>query len=657
MPPASSKPRPVVLGIDWGSTGVRLMLFHTQGNHLNPFEPVRSKETPRHEDKRYGGGAYKATLAVFDDDGEVYTPDKECRGRKRISSKFLFKDGGSLDPNHPLAEEIKRLSTDEAFRKRCENGKLAIIKTFVAAIEDICEKKNLEVVDVGLSIPATWTCEEIEEYRRLLRMTFRSRTLKMAFRNAQFHTEVESFAHYFMWHMNQTKESLVSEDTIILYIDFGGYSMSGCLFQVRKLKSDPETSMFYRVGEPFGCAGGTEHWEAYVSQWCTRETMEHDNFNNSRSFLTEDDRCQLLDNFHRQVVENEHSSFEDMLLHLDNPSAYSSHHRSHSVTVPANTSRKMFYNSMQDSLEMTNERIAKLGVFPKGSVKVIVTGGSAKHFQVQKKLREQCLAASIPEPIFVHEESNDYAAFNVARGAALASAKTCKVGSFMSNGAAFGIQMLQEEESMWDNYAGVVLKEKGPQDLRFYSSGKDRLKLICDPFHRARGGNDQIHHSKAYDIVELPPAPKGEWRYSLDNVGDQMATDMHLNTANTYLLKVKDRVENAHRGLAIWEDGTIVACREERTAEAIMREELLSRMESGNAAEEPATPEPAPRTPKRRRGRKPSGHLQEIPSHRVTRGRPSESPEPPLSPYEEMRSRLRSVRDSIIVGSIRKRKR
>ncbi|KAK2752285.1 hypothetical protein CKAH01_17738 [Colletotrichum kahawae] len=263
-------------------TGVRGIFYRRiEDDHI--FEELWSKNSPIWEAKRYGGGQIKSTITPFDG-GPVYSPDARCRGRRQVSAKFLFGDAQGLDSNHPLGAELGRRFRENDFKSLCKSGLKSIVKIVAKLIEDKCKSEGWEVTGIGVSIPATWTHDEQDEYKALLKGAFTSKTIQQVLEdNLHFYTEVEAFAHYLMHNAHKYRAIFPKTgDTTILFLDFGGFSMSGCSLRARvcprgdgKARGDGEAA-FFRLGDPFGSGGGTEHWEAFISEFCTQDTLKPD---------------------------------------------------------------------------------------------------------------------------------------------------------------------------------------------------------------------------------------------------------------------------------------------------------------------------------------------------------------------------------------------
>ncbi|KAH0434866.1 hypothetical protein CcaCcLH18_05074 [Colletotrichum camelliae] len=645
------------------NTGVRGIFYRRiEDDHI--FEELWSKNSPIWEAKRYGGGQIKSTITPFDD-GPVYSPDAQCRGRRQVSAKFLFGDAKRLDSNHPLGAELDRRFRENDFKTLCKSGLKSIVKIVAKLIED----------------KSTWTHDEQDEYKALLKGAFTSKTIQQVLEhNLHFHTEVEAFAHYLMHNAHKYRAIFPKTgDTTILFLDFGGFSMSGCSFRARicprgdgKARGDGEAA-FFRLGDPFGAGGGTEHWEAFISEFCTQDTLEPDGPDRKKSFLTETLRGKLLESFHRQITESDVDTFQEMRLHVDIPATSDTNGCSIMVVVPKSVVKDTFEAAMKGPLDLAQKRINDLGRLYGAShqCRVVVTGGSARHLEIQRRLRQSCKEAGLKnEPIFAYDAANSRPAFNVARGAALATSKTVTVDEYLSNGAAFGIQMLQRDlhvpkqgsagrvhskNETWDDTAAILLDQRKNHSADITTSGTDRLKIICDPFHGRRNKAALLlAHDRCYDVVELPIPKKGRWRFTINSVRQGRDREhmflqlsrrrlgrvpdetkelpvLHLHlyfdrTANCYLIyDGNGEIEDAHRGLAFTEDGELVAC----------SSATISPQVDGAAPVPDATPQ-AKRTMKRTRKSAPMRRIPFTPTKRAKSAATSLSTNDKPS-YEEAR--------------------
>lgn len=151
-----------------------------------------------------------------------------------------------------------------------------------------------------------------------------------------------------------------------------------------------------------GAGGGTEHWESYISEFCTEETLKPDGPDRKKSFLDENLRAQLLESFHQQIAESGVETFREMRLHANISDSIP-------VLIPESVVKATFEAAMKAPLDMAQQHINDLGRLYGAShqCRVVVNGGSARHFEVQRRLRQYCKDAGLRfKPIFAYDTAN-----------------------------------------------------------------------------------------------------------------------------------------------------------------------------------------------------------------------------------------------------------
>ncbi|KAK1671770.1 hypothetical protein BDP55DRAFT_675367 [Colletotrichum godetiae] len=143
MPPPSSlgapeRQWPIVLGIDWGSTSIRLVLYHV---HHTPgaeqLEPLWDDRSSQRHDPRSEQDSFSSYITIFGE-GEDYVGDHVDLGRQRISTKACLRRccaAAGLESPQFIHEEMGKLGTfniargaaiarakDMSFRNFLENG-------------------------------------------------------------------------------------------------------------------------------------------------------------------------------------------------------------------------------------------------------------------------------------------------------------------------------------------------------------------------------------------------------------------------------------------------------------------------------------------------------------------------------------------------------
>ncbi|EQB56188.1 hypothetical protein CGLO_03826 [Colletotrichum gloeosporioides Cg-14] len=461
------------------------------------------------------------------DGGPVYSPDAQCRERRQVSAKWFFGDGKGLDSNHPLTAELDGCFRRDDFKKRCKDGLKSVVKIVAKGIENKCKSEGWQVTGLGVSVPATWTHDEQDEYKALLKGAFTSKTIQQVLgRNLYFHTEVEAFAHYLMHNARSYRNIFPkTADITILGLDLGGFRMSGCPLGARGSPRG-DAAAFFRLGDPFGAGGGTEHWEAYISEFCTGETLKTDGPDREKSFPGETLRGKLLENIHQQITESDIETFQEMRLHANISDSIP-------VIVPESVVKVTFEAAMKAPLDVAHEHINDLG-----------------------QLYEPCGIQMLQRDVPKHGSGGRVASNNEA----------------------------------WDDTAAILFNQEH-RSADITTSGTDRLKIICDPFHgRGNKSGSLLAHDRCYDVVELSIPKKGTWRSTVDSVrqgrdGERMflqlsrrrlgevsteetqtlpALQLELyfdRTANCYLIyDGNGEIGDAHPGLALTDDNQLVAC-------------------------------------------------------------------------------------------------
>ncbi|GKT56676.1 hypothetical protein ColTof3_04015 [Colletotrichum tofieldiae] len=378
MPPSTKVCRtPIVLGIDWGSTAVRLFknLVKEQRLELVDNRAALSKC----DETRYQRGSWSGYINISGN-GPVYTGD-DVPSALQIPAKLILGRGKGIDSANPLLSEVERRKGDVFFERRCQEGLQEIVKAFASQLQKECESKYnpLEIVDIGLTIPAHWTLEEEGLYTSILKKAFpRSSRWNCRLKNIYFMTEIEAFAHFFFDDPDRVEQYLGDRvNNFVLLLDFGGHSMNGCIFYVRRAN---DRFAFIRAREPFGIVGGTAQWEAAIGEFCTNNTLSTGGF---RTKVTPEVRNSLLRKFREELRMLECDSFREIELRTKSPKGYDAGSGDFWTTISANQSAKFFHDATNGPLGLAESQIKILssleGRCPELGARVIVSGGTAKN--------------------------------------------------------------------------------------------------------------------------------------------------------------------------------------------------------------------------------------------------------------------------------------
>ncbi|OBR06370.1 hypothetical protein CH63R_10490 [Colletotrichum higginsianum IMI 349063] len=615
MPPSTRKKRTAVLstlGNDWGSTAIRLFFYYIEEQRL---EWVNNRAASNKCDEtRYHNGSWSGYIDVSGN-GPVYTGD-DVPSAFQIPAKLIIGKGKGIDKTNPLLAVMKRNKGDAVFKRRCEEGPVAAVRTFAAQIEMHVQSKNkpLEIVDFGLTVPAHWTLDEMENYAKVLKRGL-PRSLRQGdsrLRNLYFMTEVEAFAHFFFHDPDRVEEVLGNVvKHFVLFLDFGGHSMNGCNFFIRG--ADGKFA-FIRAQEPFGVVGGSAQWEAAVGEFCAKNTVSS---SGAMSEVSAEIYNRLLKKFREELRMLVRDVFSDIELRAKQPEGPNGGSGDVWTTISANQSAAFFREATSAPLHLAQSQIKELARLqrrcPGVGAKVIVSGGTAKNETVQGVLRDICIAAGLDEPVFVHDNMGSHESFNIARGAALATAANMTLLQFMENGAVFGIQMLQGDrantEKYWDDKASIVLSGKGRewregQPYVVTVSGADRFKIICEPLSDKASRRKYLDCTNTYDVLDLLVPDRGDWIFSLSMAPgdeglllkrtkvsgpDRETQKLHLEmefrrSQLCFLVNADDSIESLHMGLGVTADGELVALTEELEQSLELKKEQARRGAETSAA-------------------------------------------------------------------------
>lgn len=184
-------------------------------------------------------------------------------------------------------------------------------------------------------------------------------------------------------------------------------------------------------------------------------------------------------------------------------------------------------------------RTSSIGFEAAAKPRVILAGGTANHEGLESRIKELCYINGLDSPVNTRGIITQYNSAKIASGAAFAAGSSLTVEKFISRGATFAIQMRQriassapESEHAWDNIAYFLWSLRRPHETYTIPvTGRDDLKIVCDPFFDKEDGNQNIelYHDRCYDFVDLGRPTKGSWSFSLDLIGhgDQMKLIVH----------------------------------------------------------------------------------------------------------------------------------
>ncbi|KAH6627456.1 hypothetical protein F5144DRAFT_493032, partial [Chaetomium tenue] len=197
---------------------------------------------------------FPSALYVFDDVSEdVYFTDDEFPSRQCVSAKYVFyplaNASDKLLEQYPSVHHLTNRKDDPAFRAQLRRGLIALLSVLRDAAYALCREHGLRIVRIGLTIPVQWDLEFEAVYRSLVMEVFDMPNAGQI----HFFTETEALSRYLYKHHGHELDP-GNQHNAVLFLDFGGHNMNGCLFGVAHDHDRPDGNGFFRVGSPFGKA-------------------------------------------------------------------------------------------------------------------------------------------------------------------------------------------------------------------------------------------------------------------------------------------------------------------------------------------------------------------------------------------------------------------
>ncbi|KAK1534851.1 uncharacterized protein CCOS01_03603 [Colletotrichum costaricense] len=636
----------IVVGLDWGSTSVRLVIcfLPSDGEAIvpKPEELFNQRSLQTQDGTRYEKGAFNGYINISGT-GEVYTGDELSPSATQVSAKFFLGDGfldtgrNTINDENSLRVEALRIKDKHSdFETIGKKGLGLILDAVFLRLDEECRKmeRPLRIVDFGLSAPAHWSVTEYEKYKALIReklgssprlLTSRSFDLDQIYDHLHLHTEAEAMAHFISSSEHIADRRLGTDASqYVLFLDFGGHSMNGCLYYVRR--AGGKTALF-RAGDPIATVGGGGMWEASVGDFCTNHTTSDNGKVSSQEFsyllrneFLREFRTRLIalgnNNPFKEESPNEFKSqFEDIDLTIAKPAKYFSTSKRFHVNIPIHDLTKMFKKAFLQPLLEAERGIRNLEAELASSQKdirgrIVVSGGGAKNQRVKYylfKFVETVFQNTVSPPIVYLDQNPETPneSFNTAKGAGLATAKAHQtIQNYIKNGAAFGIQVQRGRggggDEEWDDFAAMILanNRKGMKESRYHTfqtDGTNRFRIVCDPFglHQSMSQTDtqSLRYldcgAHTYDFLDLFMPSQGQWQFRLSVPENQSSEHEHLvlerlmvdrgrelwttydkikldvffsRSTSTFLVRPDRKLDNLHLGLGLTPDGIFVAC-------------------------------------------------------------------------------------------------
>ncbi|KAK0636576.1 hypothetical protein B0T17DRAFT_519434 [Bombardia bombarda] len=535
---------PGVLCFDMGSTSSRMACYRTMMNLL--FHIL-------HPDRRDGPHRVGFDEVDFPSTGYPFEPTQPLveryllRGvdpeRRGISNKY-----GVWVIANPNEEDaiVDGYAPIEPLRALVRDKDPEIIMNIVRAVHDqlIAMKRaafhqmsrNQTTIEVLVfTIPAQWDLAFEAKLRELAAPVFNiPRNMIM------FITEPEAVAHYTLrrWREEMENRGYGDRDTI-LFMDFGGHNMNGCLFYVARHQQDPDNMRFFRLSEPFGVGGGSATWQYYFEE----EIIA---------------KCRQVTN--EPLPPAEHQRMQGMFrefkkyTNLDNnfPFSWISDDQAHFVQITAQKIKEFFESALTGPLNLAKNEIDQLAEMKARwqqegedmNPLVVVSGGTGRNHIIKARIRQMCQDASLPEPFFTHDFESGNDGIRIAVGGALAVAEGIDPERFLDLGAAIGVHAKEipsgffSSEIQWPKYACYLARKDHHIVVSVKTSGRDHVQLLCDPYWTASSQDDRdenrVLHSRSYELLDLGLLERGKWTFDLSFSQEDTSTMMSMALTRVY---------------------------------------------------------------------------------------------------------------------------
>ncbi|KAK4450360.1 hypothetical protein QBC34DRAFT_494006 [Podospora aff. communis PSN243] len=505
----------VALGIDIGSYGARAFMVEItaeRGSNPHTYQ-ISSKRGNHRDDYTFYDADFPSVIKVRDlhDATPVEIPAK-------YAFYALCPESDSLLKQHPQADQLSAQHNSAMGRRQIERGISGLLASIKEQVDAICTIKKLTVSRIGLTIPAQWTLEFEDAYRRILAPVF----TQVEASDIQFYTEAEALGQYLLReHWDELDPN--NKYNGVMFMDFGGHCMNGFQCVLARDTDNLDRSCFIRVGEAkFGAAGGSEAWMWHLKQWFYRNYHQLSDGENATEEQWKDfaeaakvKRADPMEP-HQSITRTYVTRGSGKVTHV-------------TISLDQKEIQAAYEGGLARVVEVSNQKVMRLAqLIQEGDVQgpffILASGGSARNPQTKARIQQICKHSGF-DVKFIFDLVARFESDAVARGAAFAASQRMTVSDWFERGGTIALQMRQissggpKADTRWDHTALRLIDissftNPGPgQVKRIKVMGANSHKLICDPFHRKRDNDnlDCVRAAASYDFLLLNRLSKGEW--------------------------------------------------------------------------------------------------------------------------------------------------
>ncbi|KAK3357079.1 hypothetical protein B0T25DRAFT_566398 [Lasiosphaeria hispida] len=385
--------------------------------------------------------------------------------------------------------------------------------------------------EIAFCVPGSWGKPFQDQLRPLIKEAFPRQDMNQVY----FLSESIALAHYTI--SNELHQ--LSNWSLVLFLDFGGHSMSFSLFLIERQNSGTLPS-FVEV-DSGSAAGGSSMWEHHISDLIAGKLKVPDP-DGTILLALKKQFCREKVDISQRILDGDRRT--KYLYYLMEGSLIGNNNMVF-VNLSYEEILVCFNRGLHEPIQLAKKKLRELAQYATSeSIGVVVAGGSMRTEHAKAAVFGD---SPIPEDRIQHAKRIGWSYMSMcnARGAANSLTNKTTVMQFIENGAAIGVQKRTNSllGGEWENAAYIALHKAGSEEhelrshgLKFYSRqhGDLELKIVIDHAYIRRGQPDQARIGSA-GRPGAPTTPCGmlkiEHCYDLYHLGPLKAGTITLDVS------------------------------------------------------------------------------------------------------------------------------
>ncbi|CCC05865.1 unnamed protein product [Sordaria macrospora k-hell] len=535
-----TKLKKCILAIDLGSTALRAAFVECEAPYT--YHPIQNRDVDAV--RQFGApvtcrGDFPVSCCPlrenpFDKIGADAVTDPG-----QISAKYLMyilaKVDDSVMADYPLPADILAMKDDDLLLSDCRTILAKLFSGLKDHVDDFTGRKRLCFDEIVLTIPSQWNATFENVYTSIIEdvFSYENEDGEKMKKEVHYCGEADALARYVI--LNEENE--LEDWEVVLFLDFGGHSMSYSLMELKRTKntggSGNSNMTFFELGSG-GCAGGSEMWSHQVRQLIS-EKLEDNGVSDPHGEIT----FQLLQNFNTKKGQHLIPNMEDGVIGLaseDEQGAIAT-----TVNLPRREVKRCFDAALKKPFAMAKRQLKKLKGFSRDyEIGVVVAGGTLMSTTARRAVFAD---SAIPEERIKYTADIDVIWLSSCNchGAALAHAKKMTVAQFFANGAVIALQRKvgRGRDYAWEHFAYLLVGNDKKYVASVYNAFKGtQMRLVCNPTYFEEDAADKNKQDNVpEDISESDPntnvkIPMGDF-YDLHYLGSQRAGRLIIEASLT----------------------------------------------------------------------------------------------------------------------------